>query len=483
MSIFPQKGKSKAEILSLIRSKKEQDYDWRNGQLFCSIYDGGEELESVVKEAYMEFLTENTVDPTLFPSLRDMENEVVKMSAEILQGNEAAGTLTTGGTESILLAIKTAKNRAKVLHPEITHPEIILPYTVHSAFYKACDYFDVKPVVIPITSDYRADVKAIEKAITPNTILIAASAPSYVFGVIDPIKEIGEIALKNNLLFHVDACIGGIILAFDRIGKQTNLSPFDFSNPGVTSISMDWHKYGYAAKGCSVLLHRDKNYRQHQFFVCTEWSGYTLVNPTILSTKSGGPVAGCWAAIHYQGIEGYVSFSKTQLETTQKLVNGINAIEELEVLGNPDATILSFTSEKINIYDLYDVMNHKGWFLQFQMTSDYCPANLHMNITMAHGPKVENFLAELKEGVKEVTKKGVLKKLGTQATVKAAVALASNLSPENFKKLEKLLGFSNGKVPENFALINQIMDKLPNETVKSTLVAYFNDFYTYQENR
>lgn len=480
---FPEKGLSKEEVLNKIKAKKSNDFDWKSGKIFCSVYDGGEEAQEVVKEAYSYYLSENPVDPTLFPSLRDMETEVVAMSSEILRGgDEAVGALTSGGTESILLAIKTAKNRAKALKPHIRQPEVILPYTVHSAFFKACDYFDCKPVITKLTGDYRADAKAIEEAITENTILITASAPSYVFGVVDPIEEIGKIAEKNQIPFHVDACIGGIVLSFARLGGE-NVPNFDFSVPGVTSISMDWHKYGYAAKGCSVLIHKNKDYRKYQFFVCTEWSGYTLVNSTILSTKSGGPIAGCWAAIHYFGKEGYINLAKQQLDTTRKFVEGINKIEGLYVMGSPDSSLLSFTSDKLSIYDLMDEMVDRGWHLQFQLSNEYSKANLHLTVMRPHAELVEQLLSDLQEAVNVVNKKGFLKKAGTKATVKTVATLAKNMSPENFEKLGKMLGFSNGKVPDKLALVNEIMDTLPEDTVKNTLLEYFNDFYTYQEER
>lgn len=483
MMKFPEKGLSKEEVLNKMKAKKKQDFDWKSGKIFCSVYDGGEEVQEVVKEAYMSYLTENPVDPTLFPSLRDMETEVVAMSADILRGEEAVGSLTTGGTESILLAIKTAKNRAKALNPQQTKFEVILPYTVHSAFFKACDYFDVIPVITKLTADYKADVKAMEDAITENTILLTASAPSYVFGVVDPIEEIGKLGLKHNIPFHVDACIGGIVLSFKRLGNIGTTPDFDFSVPGVTSISMDWHKYGYAAKGCSVLMHKNKDYRKYQFFVCTEWTGYTLVNPTILSTKSGGPIAGCWAAINFIGKDGYIQLAKDQIETTQKFIAGINAIDGLYVMGNPESSLLSFTSDSINIYDLMDEMVERGWHLQFQLKNDYSKANLHLTIAKAHKDLVEKFLIDLQDAVNQVKKKGFLKKASTKATVKTVSVLAKNLSPENFEKLGKMLGFSNGKVPDKLALVNEIMDSLPDETVKNTLLEYFNDFYTYSEER
>ena len=482
--VMYKKGLSKSEIFDQLKQKQQQDFDWRSGRIFCSVYPAGKEIEEIAKEAYTMFLTENPVDPTLFPSLRDMETEVIAMCSEILQGGQnAVGTLTTGGTESILLAIKTAKNRAKFLNPNQKEFEIILPYSIHSAFYKACDYFEVKPIVVPLTSDFKADAIAVKNAITSNTILIAASAPSYVFGVVDPIKEIGEIAIQHNLLFHVDACIGGVVLGFNRLANLDNVPEFDFSVPGVTSISMDLHKYGYTAKGCSVLMHKDKTYRKHQFYACSEWTGYTLVNPTILSTKTGGPIAAAWAVMKFLGKEGYCNISERTMSTTARFIDGINEIQGLEVIGNPEVSLFSFTTSKGNPYDLMDEMTEKGWFVQFQLSNDYCPANLHLTVSKIHENLVEKFLVDLKECHEKVQKKGIVKKATEKVTIETVKNLAQNISPENFEKLGKLLGFSNGKVPVKLALINRIMDVLPPETVRNTLIDYMNDFYTYKEAR
>lgn len=477
-------GISKKEIFKQLKEKQKQDFDWRTGRIFCSVYPAGEEIEEIAKEAYTMFLTENPVDPTLFPSLRDMETEVIGMCSEILRGGQqAVGTLTTGGTESILLAVKTAKNKAKSENPNQTRFEMIMPYSIHSAFFKACDYFEVTPVIVPLTSDNKADSEAIEKSITKNTILIAASAPSYVFGVVDPIEQIGEIAEKNNLLFHVDACIGGVVLGFNRLAGLKKVPEFDFSVPGVTSISMDLHKYGYTAKGCSALMHKDKSYRKHQYYACSEWTGYTLVNPTILSTKTGGPIAAAWAVMKYLGKDGYCEISKKTMETTARFIEGINSIDGLEVIGNPEVSLLSFTTTKGNPYDLFDELNDKGWFVQFQLSNNYCPANLHLTVSKVHEDLVDEFIRDLRECHLRVLKKGLVKKASEKITIETVKKLAQNLSPENFEKLGKLLGFSNGKVPDKLALINRIMDVLPPDTVRNTLVDYMNDFYTLNQDR
>lgn len=482
--ILPEKGISKQEIFAQLKQKQQQDFDWRTGRIFCSVYLAGKEIEEIAKEAYSMFLTENPVDPTLFPSLRDMETEVVAMCSEVLQGGEnAVGTLTTGGTESILLAVKTAKNRAKALNPTQTEFELIIPYSIHSAFFKACDYFEVTPIVIPLTPDFKADAKAAENAISKNTILIAASAPSYVFGVVDPIKEIGVIALNNNLLFHIDACIGGVVLGFNRLAGLENVPEFDFSVPGVTSISMDLHKYGYTAKGCSVLMHKDKTYRKHQYYACSEWTGYTLVNPTILSTKTGGPIAAAWAVMNFLGKEGYCDISRKTMNTTHRFIEGINAIDGLQVVGKPEVSLFSFTTTKGNPYDLFDELNEKRWFVQFQLSNEYCPANLHLTVSKIHETLVDEFLIDLKACHEKVQKKGLVKKATEKVTIETVKKLAQNLSSENFEKLGKMLGFSNGAVPDKLALINRIMDVLPPDTVRNTLIDYMNDFYTVNEKR
>ncbi len=482
--ILPEKGISKQEIFAQLKQKQQQDFDWRTGRIFCSVYLAGKEIEEITKEAYSMFLTENPVDPTLFPSLRDMETEVVAMCSEVLQGGEnAVGTLTTGGTESILLAVKTAKNRAKALNPTQTEFELIIPYSIHSAFFKACDYFEVTPIVIPLTPDFKADAKAAENAISKNTILIAASAPSYVFGIVDPIKEIGVIALNNNLLFHIDACIGGVVLGFNRLAGLENVPEFDFSVPGVTSISMDLHKYGYTAKGCSVLMHKDKTYRKHQYYACSEWTGYTLVNPTILSTKTGGPIAAAWAVMNFLGKEGYSDISRKTMNTTHRFIEGINAIDGLQVVGNPEVSLFSFTTTKGNPYDLFDELNEKRWFVQFQLSNEYCPANLHLTVSKIHETLVDEFLIDLKACHEKVQKKGLVKKATEKVTIETVKKLAQNLSSENFEKLGKMLGFSNGAVPDKLALINRIMDVLPPDTVRNTLIDYMNDFYTVNEKR
>ncbi|MFT4969307.1 MAG: sphinganine-1-phosphate aldolase [Chitinophagales bacterium] len=477
---IPQKGKSKEVLLSELKERKKIDFDWKNGRIFASIYDAGEEARSVIYEAYQMFLTENLVDPTLFPSLRDMENEVVSMCADLLQGDEnTVGTLTSGGTESCLLAVKTAKFHARKQNPDIK-AEIIVPYTIHFAFLKACEYFDVKAVVVPVTSDYKADLDAIENAINANTVLIVGSAPSYAYGAIDPIEEMGHIALKHNILFHVDGCIGAFVLAFNRKAGYS-LPPFDFSVPGVTSISMDLHKYGYAAKGCSVLLHRTHEVRKSQFFVSTDWTGYNAINTTILSTKPGGPVAGAWTAFNYFGQEGYIKISQDTMLSTEKFIEGIMSIEGFYMLGKPITPLVAFAHEKYDVFQIADEMKSLGWFLTSQLSSDVAPANLHLTVTMAHKGVEDDFLRDLATAVENVKKGFRLRKLKDDATTTIVKKLVSNMSAETLGKVSEKLGISGGETPKKLALISRLLDELPNDVTQPMLLDFMSDFYTLKD--
>jgi sphinganine-1-phosphate aldolase len=277
---IPKSGLSQDEVFAALMRYKAHDMDWKSGKVWAYVYDPGDETAQVVKQAYSLFLSENGLDPTVFPSLLKLETDIVRMVANLLRGNEnVVGHVTSGGTESIMLAVKTARDKARVEKPHIMAPEIVLPQTAHAAFHKAAHFMGLKPVVVPFDPQtFQADVDAMRQAITDNTVLLVASAPCYSQGVVDPIQEIGALAQEYGLLFHVDACVGGIHLSFMRkLGY--NPPDFDFTLPGVTSISADLHKYGYAAKGASVILYRDKSLRRYQIFASTDTTGRRLGDP------------------------------------------------------------------------------------------------------------------------------------------------------------------------------------------------------------
>jgi sphinganine-1-phosphate aldolase len=473
---IPEKGLTKEQVLGTLQAFKSRDMDWKAGKVWCYVYNPGEDPADVVKEAYLSFLTENGLDPSVFPSMLKLETDVVRMVANLLRGDEnVVGHLTTGGTESIMLAVKTARDRARALHPEITQPEMVLPKTAHAAFHKAAHYLGVRPVVVDINpATFKVEVGAMRAAITENTILLVASSPSYSQGVIDPIAEIGALAQEKNLLFHVDGCVGGIHLSFMRkLGYET--PDFDFTVPGVTSISADLHKYGYAAKGASTILYRNKNIRKYQIFACTDTTAYTLINPTVLSTKSGGPMAGAWAILTYLGEEGFMHIVKTVQEATKKLIEGINAIPELQVLGQPAMCMFSFKSDAINVYQLADAMAKRGWYIQGQFSTPLTPRNLHLSVNFGTTHQVDALLKDLRECVDLVKGMHPIDSDGIRAMVDAA--LGSPDPEAAFNQLAASAGLTGTDLPEEMAFINEVLDALPDALCNVFLVNFFNDLY------
>ncbi len=284
---FPLEGKPKDALLRAMAEARDRDAHWRAGKAFSLVYYADEEILDLLKAAYTMFFSENGLNPTAFPSLRKFETELVGMTASLLGGDaEVCGNMTAGGTDSILAAVKAARDWGRALAPRNTAPEMILPVTAHPAFDKAAHYFGVRAVHVPVRADFRADVDAVRAAINERTILIVGSAPSYPQGVVDPIPELAQAAQEHGLLCHVDACVGGFVLPFARkLGYP--VPPFDFSVPGVTSMSADLHKYGYAAKGASVVLYRNAALRRHQFFVATGWPGGIYASPDARGDATG----------------------------------------------------------------------------------------------------------------------------------------------------------------------------------------------------
>jgi len=473
---IPEKGLSKEQVLNTLQAFKSRDMDWKAGKVWCYVYNPGEDPAEVVKQAYLSFLTENGLDPSVFPSMLKLETDVVRMVATLLRGDEAVvGHMTTGGTESIMLAVKTARDMARALHPEITQPEVVLPKTAHASFHKAAHYLGLKPVLVDINpATFKVEAEAMRAAITENTILLVASAPSYSQGVIDPIAEIGALAQEKGLPFHVDSCVGGIHLSFMRkLGYA--LPDFDFTVPGVTSISADLHKYGYAAKGASTILYRSKDIRRFQLFACTDTTGYTLINTTVTSSKSGGPMAGAWAILNYLGEDGYKQIVKTVQEATQKLIAGVNAIPELEVLGQPAMCMFSFKSDVLNVYQLTDAMAKRGWYIQGQFSTPLTPRNLHLSVNYGTTHQVEALLKDLRECVEEVKAAEPIDSDGIRAMV--AAALQSPDLEAAFGQLAQAAGIGGTDLPEEMAFINEVLDALPDEMANVLLINYFNDLY------
>jgi sphinganine-1-phosphate aldolase len=473
---IPQQGLSREEILNTLQAFKGRDMDWKAGKVWCYVYNPGEDPAEVTRAAYLAYLNENGLDPSVFPSLLKVETDVVRAVINLLHGDSnAVGHLTSGGTESIILAVKTARDKARTEHPEITQPEMVLPKTAHAAFHKAAHYLSVKPVVVDIDPQtFKVRAEEMRAAITANTILLIASAPSYSQGVIDPIEEIGNVAREKNLLFHVDACVGGLHLSFMRmLGYE--LPGFDFAVPGVTSVSTDLHKYGYAAKGCSAILYRSKDIRKYQIFASTDTTGYTLINPTMLSSKTGGPMAGAWAILNFLGEEGYKRIVQDVQEATRRLLDGINAIEGLQVLGEPVMSMFSFKSDAINVYQLADEMSKRGWYIQGQFSTPLTPRNLHISVNQGTIHNVEALLNDLRECVEIVKAMTPIDAEAIRALVNTALQSADPAAA--FGQLAASAGLAGTELPGEMAFINEVLDALPDELCNVFLVNYFNDLY------
>ena len=406
---FPTTGKSKDEVLSAMRSARDKDVQWHKGRAFSLVYHAGEEVDELLKEATLMFFSENGLNPTAFPSLRKFETEVLAMTASLLGGDaNTVGTVTSGGTESLLMAVKTARDWARKNRPEIKQPEVILPISGHPAFEKAAAYFNVTLVYTPLRDDYRADVESIRQAITANTILIIGSAPAYPHGVVDPIPEMAALAHECGILFHTDACVGGFMLPFvKKLGYP--VCDFDFSVKGVTSISADLHKYAYSAKGASVILYKTPELRRHQMFVSINWPGGIYPSPAMGGTRPGSPVAAAWAVLNHLGEKGYLEITDLVMKASHQLQEGVNNIAGLKVMSNPEMSVFAIGSDGLDVYAVADELSARNWHLDRQQF----PATLHMTVQFGHIAIVDDFLRDLKESADAVRKPSLAKTVNT----------------------------------------------------------------------
>lgn len=307
--MLPSHGMAHDAVLARLDSYRTNDANWKDGRTFSLVYYAGEEVKALLEAAFLRSFAENALNPMAFPSLRRMETETLAIAAELLGDANAVGTMTSGGTESVLMAVKTARDWARAEKPAITKPNMLVATTVHPAFHKAAHYFDVTAISVPVDGDFRMDVQAARELINDQTILLVGSSFAYPHGVIDPIAELAALAQEHGILCHVDACLGGMILPFvERLG--TELPPWNLQVPSVTSISCDLHKYGYAAKGASVILYRNRELRRHQFLGYADWPGGLWGSPSAAGTRPGGPIAAAWAVLHFLGNDGYLALAK-----------------------------------------------------------------------------------------------------------------------------------------------------------------------------
>jgi glutamate/tyrosine decarboxylase-like PLP-dependent enzyme len=383
-------------VMSALAELRAADIDWRNGRAFSLTYLATPEALELSERAYAMYAGENALNVAAFPSLRRMQGEVLGFVSGLFHAPPgSAGFMTSGGTESLLMVSYAAKQR----RPDIARPNMVLPTSAHAAFEKACAYFGIESRRVPVRDDWRADPRAMAGAVDESTVLMVASAPQYPQGVVDPISEIGEIALSRGVPLHVDSCIGGVVLAFlDPFASGEH--PFDFRVDGVTSISVDLHKYGYAAKGSGVIVYRSRELRDKQVFVTDNWLGGMYGSSGVLGTKSGGPIASSWAMMTHFGREGYAELATRTRATTLLLADAIDAIDPLFVMTKPDSTLICFgsTDPTVPAHAVADALAARGWWVDRQSP----PATLHMTVSAHHDKIVDDFVSALRVSVDDV---------------------------------------------------------------------------------
>ena len=409
---FPIHGRSWDEVRAAMDEARRDDLPWYSQRMFKGgSYYGGADVVDVANDAYRMYINYNALFAnTMFPSLARYEAEIVGALLEMLNAPEGAGgSITTGGTESIMMAVKTAREWAGDHRPRATAPEIAVPRAAHPAVDKAAHIMGIKAVRLTDGPDLRADVDAMAGAINDNTIMLFASAPSYPFGVTDPIADIAALAEKHGLWLHVDACHGGFIFPFARKLGYT-IPDFDFVLPGVTSISVDVHKLGYANKGVSGLLFRDSKLEDYQRYTFHDWPSGLYSTQNMVGSRSGGALASAWAMMHYLGEEGYLTIVESILDIRKRFIEGIRAIDGLEIWSEPHGYILTFGSRTFDIVAVDDGMADRGWI------NGRClePRAIHLFFNMSHQSIVDDYLRDLAEVVKAV-EAGLIRRRGTQA--------------------------------------------------------------------
>ncbi len=426
---MPAKGRDRDDILKELSAMAEaENAGWQSGQVSGTFYHAGEEHRAFLNRVFSLFSHANTIQFDMCPSMFKMESEIISMTAKMLNGDsikehnaedQVCGTVTSGGTGSILMAMKVYRDWGRK-EKGIQAPEIIMPHTAHPAFDKSGSYFGIKMVHVPVAEpDFRVDPAAVEAQINENTVAIVGSAGNYPYGLIDPLPALSQIAVKHEIGFHVDGCLGGFIFPWiEKLGYD--IPPFDFRLPGVTSMSADTHKYGFALKGTSVVLYRNNNLRRYQYFNIPDWPGGMYASPTAAGSRSGGLTAATWAAMVYLGEDGYMRAVRDIMKVADEIKAGIAAIPELLLIGEP-TFVISFRSEEVDVYHINDFMKSRGWrFNVLQL-----PPALHFCITMPQTfvPGVaDRFLADLKSGVEYARSKS-----GTVAETTALYGLAGTL--------------------------------------------------------
>jgi glutamate/tyrosine decarboxylase-like PLP-dependent enzyme len=399
---LPAKGCDWGTLREQLAALGARDVDWRRARTAVYVFHAGEDVLQVAKEAYSLYQSENALGPMAFPSLKQMEDEVVGMGLSLLHGPPGAwGSMTSGGTESILLAVKACREEARARGIDTSGAEIVVPRSAHPAFDKAALYLGLRVVRVPVAQDLRADPSAMAEALTERTLMIVGSAPCFPYGVIDPIADLSELALRRGVWLHVDACVGGYFAPFARM-NGVPVPPFDFELPGVRSMSADLHKYGYAAKGASTVFHRSEAQWRHQVFQFDDWPAGGMTTPTLAGTRPGGAIASAWAVMNYLGVEGYREKAHQVTDTRARLMEAIAAMDGLRTYGEPLLGLFLYGSDTLDPFAIWGRMLQRGWFTG--LTTE--PRAIHLMLSPAHAGVVDEYLADLAASVREVSASG-----------------------------------------------------------------------------
>ena len=421
MESLGQQGRPADDVIAELTAKREHDVRWADGRTFGMVYDGGPSVQAVAEQAARLYLHENALNTQAFPSLAAIQREVVGWTASLLHGSDlhdgpAAGFLTSGGTESILCGVLAARERART-ERGVDAPEIVLAESAHAAFHKAAHTFGLVVRKAPVRPDFTADVDAMEQMVNANTAIVVGSAPQYPQGVQDDIVAIAALAQSVDANCHVDACMGGFVLPFaELLGRD--VAPWDFRVDGVTTISADIHKLGYAPKGVSVILHRTKRSRNYQTFVFDDWLGGFYASPNMQGTRSGLPMACAWAVMAHLGIDGYVELTRQTLINADRMRAGIMAIDDLRVLGDGQFHLIAMAPEvdaepAIDMFALGDALLERGWYHDRQTPPD----NLHSTVSNTNTGVIDDYLTDLRTCVDEVRGTIVADRTTTYATL------------------------------------------------------------------
>ena len=393
---LPERGSAWPGLKTQMQDMGAGDVKWRDGKAAVYVFNAGPDVEQVQKQAYALFQSENGLGPVAFPSLKRMEEEVVGFGLALLHGPEdAAGSVTSGGTDSITMAVKAARDFARKAKGVAGPLNIVLPRSAHPAFDKACALMEIEVRRTPL-KNYLADPAAIAAAADASTIMIVGSAPNFPYGLIDPIEALSDLALARDLWLHVDACVGGYIAPFVRMNGAP-IQPFDFECPGVRSISADLHKYGYCAKGASTVFFRSADLHKFMVFDFKDWPGGRMVTPTLAGTRPGGAISAAWAVMNFLGVEGYRAKHALVTAARARIAAGVEALG-FEVLGDPQLGILAFTRTDVDCLALWTRLRERGWMTS--VTTE--PRSLHLMLSPIHAGVAETYLDDLRWALETV---------------------------------------------------------------------------------